>query len=483
MSEPEHRVVPLPSSFELREGSLPITALTRIVIADEHEHDHQHDQTVNHLIGDVQRATGIHLARTATAAAGDIELRLDGDPGQLGPEGYALDIDEHGATVRAATPHGVWNGTRTLVQLLPHTPLDTSLPFAHILDRPRYEWRGVMLDVARHFFGVDQVLRFIELIARCKLNRLHLHLTDDQGWRIAIDGWPALTGVGGSSGVSGSAGGYFTRADYAEIVAHAARHFITVVPELDMPGHTNAALASIPGLNLDGIAPPAYTGKGVGFSSLRLAAPATRRFISDVIGQLAADTPGHYLHIGGDEAHATDHAEYRQLVELLQHEVRRHHKQMVGWEEIANADLAAGSIVQHWLQPDVARRAPPDARFVMSPAAHTYLDMKHTPQCTLGRRWAGFIDVDTAYDWDPATLIDGIGDDRIAGVEAPLWTEKVATFDDVQHLCFPRLACLGEVGWTPQHLRNWSGFRPRLAVHAERLAAIGVPLYRSALLD
>ena len=213
MSEPEHRVVPLPSSFELREGSLPITALTRIVIADEHEHDHQHDQTVNHLIGDVQRATGIHLARTATAAAGDIELRLDGDPGQLGPEGYALDIDEHGATVRAATPHGVWNGTRTLVQLLPHTPLDTSLPFAHILDRPRYEWRGVMLDVARHFFGVDQVLRFIELIARCKLNRLHLHLTDDQGWRIAIDGWPALTGVGGSTGASGSAGGYFTRAD------------------------------------------------------------------------------------------------------------------------------------------------------------------------------------------------------------------------------------------------------------------------------
>lgn len=142
MSEPEHRVVPLPSSFELREGSLPITALTRIVIADEHEHDHQHDQTVNHLIGDVQRATGIHLARTATAAAGDIELRLDGDPGQLGPEGYALDIDEQGATVRAATPHGVWNGTRTLVQLLPHTPVDTSLPFAHILDRPRYEWRG-----------------------------------------------------------------------------------------------------------------------------------------------------------------------------------------------------------------------------------------------------------------------------------------------------------------------------------------------------
>lgn len=129
------------------------------------------------------------------------------------------------------------------------------------------------------------------------------------------------------------------------------------------------------------------------------------------------------------------------------------------------------------------RRAPGSARFVMSPSAHTYLDMKHTPSCRVGRRWAGCIDVDMAYGWDPATLIEGIGDDRIEGVEAPLWTEKVATFEDVQHLCFPRLACLGEVGWTAQHLRSWDAFRPRLAVHADRLERIGVPVYRSALLD
>ncbi|MGB8862215.1 MAG: beta-N-acetylhexosaminidase [Ilumatobacteraceae bacterium] len=477
--DPRNRLVPLPAQVHVAGGSLTVDAHTRIVVGPGAQ-DCAH--TVNHLVADVQKATGLHLSRSDVAGTGDIVLQLDPRAAEHGDEGYELTISSSGATLRAAHPHGLWNATRTLVQLYPHAPANTSLPAVHIVDRPRFEWRGAMLDVARHFFGVDQVLRFIELMARFKLNRLHLHLTDDQGWRLAIDGWPTLTSVGGNTCVGGGYGGWFSRADYQEIVAHAARHFITVVPEIDMPGHTNAALTSIPALNLDGIAPPPYTDKGVGFSSLHLAAPATRRFITDVIGQLAADTPGRYLHIGGDEAHTTDHAEYREFIELLQREVLGHGKQMIGWEEITSADLADGTIVQHWLHADAVRRAPAATRFVMSPAAHTYLDMQHTPECRIGRRWAGFIDVDTAYGWDPAALIDGIGDERIAGVEAPLWTEKVATFDDVQHLCFPRLACLGEVGWTAQSLRGWDAFRPRLTVHADRLADIGVPLYRSALL-
>lgn len=481
MLDPHRCLVPLPLQLEQHSGVLRITARTRIVVGSGID---PADHTVGHLVGDLQGASALHLSWATEAEVGDVVLQID-EHGidEHGQEGYELLIGERGATLRAATAHGLWNGTRTLVQLFPHDPGDNELPALRIVDRPRYEWRGAMLDVARHFFGVDHVLRFIELIARFKLNRLHLHLSDDQGWRIAIDGWPTLTTVGGKTSVGAGSGGWFTRQDYAEIVAHAARHFIVVVPELDMPGHTNAALGSVPALNLDGIAPRHYTDKGVGFSSLHLAAPATRHFISDVIAQLAADTPGGHLHIGGDEANVTDHSEYREFVELLQREVRAHGKQMVGWEEIANAHLAPGTLVQHWLRPDVARSAPLSARFVMSPAAHTYLDMKHTPECLLGRRWAGFIDVDVAYNWDPAGLIEGVDDDRIAGVEAPLWTEKVATFDDVEHLCFPRLACLGEVGWTAQHLRSWDGFRPRLALHAERLADIGVQLYRSALLD
>jgi hexosaminidase len=155
---------------------------------------------------------------------------------------------------------------------------------------------------------------------------------------------------------------------------------------------------------------------------------------------------------------------------------------MIGWEEIAVAPLRADSLVQHWLRAETAAAAPDGCRVVMSPSAHTYLDMRHHEDDAFGRRWAGHIDLDRVYGWDPAALVPGFGDDRIAGVEAPLWTEKVRTFEQVQTLCFPRLLCLAEVGWTPQADRDWDGFRPRLAVATDRLAADGVPVYRSTLL-
>jgi hexosaminidase len=472
------RLLPLPLHLEPRAGELVVTARTRLAAVGGGIHDH----LLTHLVADLHRATGTHVSITSAPAEGDIVVRLDPTAGEHGSEGYALTVAPEGAHLVAATAAGLWNGSRTLLQLFPHVPGNSTAPAVHIVDRPRFEHRGAMLDVARHFFGPDHVMRFVELIARFKINRLHLHLTDDQGWRLGIDGWPTLIGIGASSSTGGDNGGHFTRDEYRELVAHAARHSVTIIPEIDMPGHTNAALASVPELNVDGVCPPMYTGKGVGFSSLRLAAPGTAGFIGDVIAQLAADTPGAWLHIGGDEAHSTDPGEYAEFIALLQRTVTEHGKQMIGWEEIATTRLAAGAIVQHWLHPATAAAAPADARFVMSPAAHTYLDMRHTPECPVGRRWAGFIDVDKAYDWDPATLIESIGDERILGVEAPLWTEKVRTFDEVDYLCFPRLACLAEVGWTAQIRREWTSFAPRLATHADRLADAGVHLFRSHLL-
>ena len=202
---------------------------------------------------------------------------------------------------------------------------------------------------------------------------------------------------------------------------------------------------------------------------------------SDVIAGVAS-VSGQYLHIGGDEAAATDPADYAAWVEFLHRTVTRHGSTMVGWEEIAPHPLPPGTLVQHWLRPETALAAPPGARYVMSPARHTYLDMRHDPTDPHGRRWAGDIDVDTAYEWDPAGLLPGVDDDRIAGVEAPLWTERVPTFDDVQRRFFPRLLCLAEVGWTPQRLRSFGEFAPRLADHAARLAARGVVVHRSVRL-
>jgi hexosaminidase len=409
---------------------------------------------------------------------GDAVEQLDPTRSDLGAEGYELRIEPTGASIVAATAHGVWNAGRTLAQLREVGP---EVPALHIVDTPRYAWRGAMLDVARHFFGVSDILRFIDLIADVKLNRLHLHLTDDQGWRLEIPGWPTLTEVGGSSAVGGDPGGWLTTADWARIVEHAAARFVTIVPEVDLPGHTNAALASVPGLNRDGVATPLYTGKEVGFSSLHLDVAATRGFIADVVAHLASITPGPYLHLGGDEAAATEHDEYLTFVELLQREAARHGKRMVGWEEIAQAPLDEQTIVQHWVRPEVAA-ATPIGRFVMSPAGRTYLDMRHDVADPLGRRWAGDIDVDRAYTWDPATVVPGVGDERIEGVEAPLWTEKVRTIDEVEHLCFPRLLCLAEVGWTTQAQRELTEFRVRVGEQTRRLVARGVHAYTGGVL-
>lgn len=470
-----HPLVPLPRHVEWHDGVCVLPTDVTVVA------DHPDAATVvDVFMHDLARQTGMQPRRAAQPQGVDIAVQLHAHRADLGAEGYELFAAADGLGLVAATPHGLWNATRTALQLIRS---DGTLPTAHILDTPRFEWRGAMLDVARHPFTADEVCRFIDLIARHKLNRLHLHLTDDQGWRLEIPDWPALTVVGGSSATGGDAGGWFTLADWARIVAYASDRFVTIVPEVDMPGHTNAALASVPELNPDGVAPPLYTGKDVGFSSLRLDLSLTRRFVSDVVATLAAITPGEFLHIGGDEAHSTDHDAYVEFITFLQGEVERHGKSMVGWEEITAAPLHRHSLVQHWIRPEVAARAPRACRFIMSPARHTYLDMRHAEGDPFGRRWAGDIDLPTIHDWDPAEQIPDVDDHRIAGVEAPLWTEKVRTFEQVQTLCFPRLLCLAEVGWTPQAQRSWSSFAPRLGGATERLADDGVPVYRSASLS
>src|SRR5262249_8704198 len=180
-------------------------------------------------------------------------------------------------------------------------PRPFTVPAVHILDRPRYPWRGAMLDVARHFFGVEDVKRYIDLLALNKMNRLHLHLADDQGWRIEITKRPELTATGGSTQVGGGPGGFYTQAQFAEIVSYAADRFITIVPESDMPGHTNAALASVAELNCSGQSPQPFTGTDVGFSSLCVEKESTYRFIDDIVSEIAGMTPGPYFHVGGDE--------------------------------------------------------------------------------------------------------------------------------------------------------------------------------------
>lgn len=447
-----------------------------------------------YLRDNVKSITGFDLTvlkSGGTIADENIYLMIDNNDKLLSEEGYKLIITNSSFILKANRAEGLFRGVQTFIQML--FPLvnrsaifsdDIQIPTVEIIDYPRFEWRGVMLDVARHFFSVRDVKKLIDRIALYKFNRLHLHLTDDQGWRIQINSWPNLTLHGGSTQVGGGEGGYFTQENYSEIVEYARQRYIIVVPEIDMPGHTNAALASYPFLNCDGVAPELYTGIKVGFSSLCINKDSTYIFIDDVIREVSQLTPGPYFHIGGDEAMATDSVDYINFIKRVQAIVGSYGKQMIGWEEIAQSRLESNSIVQHWRKAQLALDGVQQgSKLIMSPSTKVYMDMKYNPETVLGLSWAAYIEVSDAYNWDPITQIEGLTENDVIGVEAPLWTETIINFSDIEYMLFPRLPGIAEIGWSPANARVWEKYKQRLAYHGAYWKAIGLNFYRSPQID
>jgi hexosaminidase len=453
-------------------------------------------------------AMNISVAQQPTLSG--IRFTLVNEP-ELATEGYHLDITEKFVTVSANTAQCAFRAIQTIRQLLPTSIELTSrqdmswkIPAGVIRDFPSYAYRGAMLDVARHFFSVNEVKRFIDLISLYKMNYLHLHLSDDQGWRIEIKSWPNLTLHGGKTEVGGGEGGYYTQEQYKEIIKYAQERYITIVPEIDMPGHINSALASYGELNggtivpvegrltnvansnkiLDGKSKPTelYTGVEVGWSTLRLEKEATFRFVEDVIREISAITPGPYFHIGGDEAQVTKKEDYVQFINRFQQIVKANGKTMMGWEEIAQGEIGNNTIVQHWNLPKYAMMAvEKGSKLLMSPAKKAYLDMSYDSTSSFGLHWAAFIEVDSAYSWNPATYVDGISKENIIGIEAPLWSETISNMDEVEYLLFPRLPGYAEIGWSQETGRNWEEYKVRLGKHAPRFKAMNIDFYRSKL--
>ncbi|MFO7999934.1 MAG: beta-N-acetylhexosaminidase [Marinilabilia sp.] len=450
-------------------------------------------QSAEYLAGLLRPATGFDLdiEETSSEPGGGnffltTEARIDTT---LGKESYELNISGDLVKIASPSPAGVFFGIQTVRQLLPaeienNSPQDKEwfLPTGTIRDWPQYSHRGAMLDVSRHFFDVETVKRFIDYISLYKMNTLHLHLSDDQGWRIEIESWPNLTEHGGSTEVDGGEGGYYTKEDYQEIVEYAADRQITIVPEIDMPGHTNAALASYPELNCDGEAPDLYTGTKVGFSTLCTDKEVVYEFVDDVVREISEITPGPYFHIGGDESHVTEPDDYVKFIDRAREIVRSHGKQVIGWDEIAHADLDEEDIVQFWAKEENALEGnQKGAKVIMSPSKHAYLDIKYDSTTVLGLDWAGLTEVDDAYDWDPVTLVDGIEKVDILGVEAPLWSETVTNLEEIEYLLFPRIAGLAEVGWTASEKRIWDEYKKRLGRQKERFEALDINFYESPL--
>ena len=430
------------------------------------------------------------LQAGGSAPDSSIVVAIDPSRRDLAAEGYELVSARTSVRVIAGQPAGLFYGVQTLRQLLPpgieHQGWynrRAKLPVAHVLDVPRFEWRGGMLDVSRHFLPPADVKRFIDIYALYKLNRLHLHLSDDQGWRIEIKSWPKLTELGGPTAIGGARGGFYTQEEYADIVAYAKSRYITVVPEIDMPGHSNAALLAYPDLKCDRVAPPPFTRVGGPPNALCVTRDSVFGFVGDVIREIAAAAPTPYFHIGGDEVQRMSKDDYRAFIKRVEQIVTTAGPRMIGWSEVAPLELSTNTIVQHWTKDSVQLHAQRGGKVILSPGPHAYLDMKYDSSTALGLMWAGLIDLKKAYDWNPSTLIPGVGEGSILGVEGPLWAETLLMRTDYEYMAFPRLIALAELGWSPATRLQWDDFRRRLGAHGARLAALGVNFARVPGID
>lgn len=478
----ERSLIPTPVSLQPLEGTFQITDQTQFYIGEKAQ------KATAEFMDRLLTATGFNLTTkpipSETPSKG-VVIKISDEVEH--EEGYTLKVDANKVVLQASSEAGIYRGLQTLSQLLPPaivvnqvSPVEWLIPAVEIEDYPLYEYRAAMLDVARHFFSVEDVKKYIDYIAAYKMNNLHLHLTDDQGWRIEIKSWPELTGIGASTQVGGGEGGFYTQEQYKEIVQYAADRYITVIPEVDMPGHTNAALASYPELNCDDKAPDPYTGIEVGFSTLCIDKDITYEFINDVIKELAAITPGEYIHIGGDESHSTKPDDFISFMEKVQQITKDHGKKAIGWDEISNAQLLDETLVQFWSKEENAKAAVAQGnKLIVSKASKAYMDMKYDTLTPIGLKWAGLIPVKTGYDWNPASLVEGVDKDDIFGVEAPLWGETLTSMEDVEYLLFPRILGYAEIGWSQDSLRNWDTYQKRLAKQHHRFKLMDINFYES----
>ncbi|MFG1603368.1 beta-N-acetylhexosaminidase [Actinoplanes sp. NPDC049265] len=461
-------------------GAAPFVLDTtaRVVAGDEH------------LRGPAELlADRLHAPVGATERPGDIRLRL-GDPdtgattGFARREAYRLSVTSDAVTIVGATAAGVFRGTQTLLQLLPGPIAATE-----ITDHPRLAERGLMLDPARSFLTVADVERVIDGLVMVKANRLHLHLTDDQSWRLEIRSWPRLAEHSRAGAVAGCPSGVYSQADYAEIVRYAADRYITVVPEIDVPGHTTAAVSAYPRLGLGQRPVPLMTSDGVGTVSLDVGSDLTYTFLDDVVREVAELTPGPYLHLGGDEVTGLSDEQYTTFLHRARRIVTAYGKTMIAWTPAPRTGLDP-SVVHHYWADRAGDMSPAwfagDRPVILSPTLHAYLDYGFAPGESIGIKYTDRT-CRAAYDWDPAAVRDettgcdlttgyGLTEAQTQGIEAAVWGETMRRGrPDVERAIWPRLAGLMEKAWSPP--ATFDDHARRLARFGTQLRAAGITFW------
>jgi hexosaminidase len=435
----------------------------------------------------------------ARDTAARLRMLVDPSRADLGEEGYELLIRPGGATAVSKTSAGLVFSAQTLRQMA--AAHGCEIPCCRVVDRPRFSWRGVHLDCSRHFFSVDTVIRFIELASLHKLNRFHWHLTDDQGWRLQIGSRPLLTSVGAPDGC------FYSPRDVRAVLAHAQDLGIAVIPEIDLPGHMQAAIAAYPELGSSGGRVGVRKSWGISRHVLN-AEPRTIRFLEEVLAEVLRLFPGRWIHLGGDEVlpgqwkkSASVQRRMRELgltsEQQLQGWFTRHFagwlaergRSMIGWDEIlesAEGRLPEGTLLMSWRSPKHGIRAA-RAGFdvIMTPTSHTYFDYSQDPPGPHWKTVAGQTEPSTlrkVYGYEPVPAgLEGESARRILGTQGQLWSERIADQGALDRQAFPRLCALSEVCWSPREARSWRSFEERLAGHLRLLNILGVRYYRHAL--
>lgn len=510
-------LIPMPNEFIELGGSLELKVDATISYADKSA-----KQTAEMLADWLRPATGFKLP-VKFGTKGIIALKILKDS-SLGNEGYELKVGGF-VQISAQTPIGLFYGGQTMRQLLPPEIFsqkmvsnDWQIQRVKIRDTPRFGWRGMHLDVGRHFFAADDIKDFIDLLAMHKLNTFHWHLTEDQGWRIEIKKYPRLTEVGayrastppyGNRGASDGKryGGFYTQKEIRDIVAYAAQRHITIVPEIDMPGHMAAAIASYPEFGCTDVPdynPEVKTSWGV-HPYVLAPSEETFHFVENMLGEICDLFPSKYIHIGGDEAPKGQWKKSKIAQDVIKREglhnehdlqsyfIRRVEKMLekrgrllIGWDEIREGGLSPNSAVMSWRGVkggiDSAREG---HDVVMAPNSHTYFDHYQNPknkEMAKGDRFeaiGGFLPINKVYSFDPVLPGTLSPDEQkhVLGVQAQLWTEYMKTWDKVEYMAFPRVSAIAEVAWTIPENKNYIDFVERLAPMRQRYKILGVNAY------
>lgn len=501
-------IIPEPESLKTLPGEFTISANTSVIASGGAV------EIAEDLQSELRPATGYNFKIVSHGSRG-IEFALKPGLKDLGTEGYQLTVSPTKISIIAPHQAGLFYGLQTLRQLLPTeiyrkatvSGISWTVPCVNITDQPRYHWRGTMLDVCRHFMPKEFVLKMLDLVALHKMNVFHWHLTDDQGWRIQIPQYPKLTEVGGFrkgdllDKIRGMKdenlhGGFYTEDDIREVVAYAKKRFITVVPEIEMPGHSSAAIAAYPWLGNTGKQYEVPNAFGV-MTHVYTLTPRTVQFCKDVLTEVMKLFPSQFIHVGGDEvptdewaANPDMQAKMKQLgitdprglqtwfTHQLDEFLTAHGRRLIGWDEILEGGtLAKGATVMSWRGTDggiAAAKAGHDV--VMAPTDFTYFDYKQSKNDAIEPVGPGAVlPIETVYSYNPdPTSLTAEQRKHILGVSCQLWTEYVPDVKHAEYMDFPRMCALSEVAWSPQSLRNWDDFKVRLLAHLPRLKALDV---------